>query len=347
MSIRKKKKELERLQKAFEEEADRYHDINLSIIYATQDWISREGQFEQPNHGIPLWQYYGKVESEESIKQLYENLRTSKNKFGVRGSKYSAFAMLEGEKIELFLRIARRAGKLFSDKELKVIEKNVDLELIENDKDIGKPVSVKNDNPIAMWLNYVLYNASVSHPKRFAETVINLDPFLESLHAIEHLLEDKNISRGKRTISNIEDTMFKVAVSFPGEKREFVSEVVEVVKSELGQDSIFYDIDYQSQLARPNLDVLLQKVYRENSDLVVVFLCEEYDEKEWCGIEWRAIRDIIKSRSDEKIMFMRFDNADIKGLFSIDGYVSLEGKSSEVAGGYIVERVQANEAKIA
>lgn len=347
MSIRKKNKELEKLRKAFEDEADRYHDINLSIIYATQDWISRDGQFKQPNHGIPLWQYYGKIESEESIRQLHENIRTSEQKFGVRGAKFSAFAMLEGEKIDLFLRVARRAGKLFSDKELKVIENNVDLELIEDDKDIGKPVSVKNDNPIAMWLNFVLYNSSVSHPKRFAETVINLDPFLESLHAIEHLVESKSISRGKRTISNIEDIQFRVAVSFPGEKREFVSKTVDVVKNELGEHSVFYDIDYQSQLARPNLDVLLQTIYRDNSDLIVVFLCEEYDEKEWCGIEWRAIRDLIKSRGDEKIMFLRFDDADIKGLFSIDGYVNLDGSSPEVAGKYILERIQANEAKIA
>jgi len=347
MSIRKKKKELEKLRDAFENEADNYHNIDLSIIYATQDWISRDGQFAQPNHGIPLWQYYGKIESEESIKQLCENIKTSESKFGVRGSKFSAFAMLEGEKIDLFLRIARRAGKLFSDKELKLIEKNVDLELIENDNDVGKPVSVKNGNPIAMWLNYVLYNTSVSHPKRFAETVVNLDPFLESLHAIEHLVSEKTISRGKRTISNIEDIKFKVSVSFPGEKRVFVSEVVDVVKNELGEHSVFYDVDYQSQLARPNLDVLLQTIYRDNTDLIVVFLCEEYNEKEWCGIEWRAIRDIIKSRSDEKVMFMRFDNADITGLFSIDGYVSLKDSSPAVASKYILERIRANESKIA
>lgn len=347
MSIRKKKKELERLKMAFEEEADSYHDINLSIIYATQNWISREGRFKQPNHGIPLWQYYGKIESEESIKKLHENIRTSKSKYGVRGSKYSAFAMLEGKKIDLFLRIARRAGKLFSDKESKLIQDQVDIELIENDQDVGKPVSVKNGHPIAIWLNYILYNTSISHPKRFAETVVNLDPFLESLHVIEHLLEDKSISRRKRSISNIENIQFKVAVSFPGEKRGFVSEVIELVKSEFGKDSVFYDFDYQSQLARPNLDVLLQKIYRDNSDLIVVFVCEAYEDKEWCGIEWRAIRDIIKARSDEKIMFMRFDNADLKGLFSIDGYINLEGTSPDTAAKYIVERVLANEEKIA
>lgn len=343
MSIRKKKKELDKLRIAFENEADSYHNIDLSIIYATQDWVSREGQFIQPNHGIPLWQYYGKIQSDESIKELCENIKTSRNKFGVRGSKFSAFAMLEGEKIDLFLRIARRAGKLFTDKELKLIEKNVDLELINNDNDIGKPVSVKNDNPIAMWLNYVLYNTSVSHPKRFAETVVNLDPFLESMYAIEHLVSEKTISRGKRTISNIEDIKFKVSVSFPGEKRMFVSEVVDDVKAELGEHSVFYDVDYQSQLARPNLDILLQTIYRDNTDLIVVFLCEEYNEKEWCGIEWRAIRDIIKSRSDEKVMFMRFDNADITGLFSIDGYVSLKNSTPAIASKYILERIRANE----
>lgn len=54
MSIRKKTKELTKLQKAFEDEADRFHDINLSVIYATQTGIIRPGKFRKPNHGIVI-----------------------------------------------------------------------------------------------------------------------------------------------------------------------------------------------------------------------------------------------------------------------------------------------------
>jgi hypothetical protein len=84
---------------------------------------------------------------------------------------------------------------------------------------------------------------------------------------------------------------------------------------------VFYDFDYQPHLARPNIDVLLQTVYRKQSDLVVVFTCEEYAKKEWCGLEWRAVRDMIKSKQDDQIMLVRFDDTLVEGLFGIDGYV--------------------------
>ncbi len=112
-------------------------------------------------------------------------------------------------------------------------------------------------------------------------------------------------------------------MSFPGEKREYVSKVANELKKKLPKGSVFYDTDFTAQLARPNLDTLLQRVYLNNSDLVVVFLSAEYETKEWCGLEWRAIREIIKNKSDHAIMLMRFDNAAISGLFSHDGYVDL------------------------
>lgn len=137
------------------------------------------------------------------------------------------------------------------------------------------------------------------------------------------------------------DVHFKVAVSFPGEYREYVSQVVDTLFESLGPDTIFYDIHYQADLARPNLDLLLQETYRNRSDLVVVFLCAEYQAKQWCGLEWRAIRDIIKSRSDESIMFVRFDDAPVDGTLSIDGYIDARAHPPEVVARYILQRVGA------
>ena len=141
----------------------------------------------------------------------------------------------------------------------------------------------------------------------------------------------------------VDEMRFKVALSFPGEKRDYVAAIVGELKKRLGFGTVFYDRDFTAQLARPNLDTLLQRIYLNNSDLVVVFLCNEYEKKQWCGLEWRAIRTIIKNRNDHAVMFMRFDHADVTGMMSIDGYVDLEEYTPIQAARLIVERVRLNE----
>jgi TIR domain len=142
----------------------------------------------------------------------------------------------------------------------------------------------------------------------------------------------------------LDGMQFKVALSFPGERRDYVSAVVSELKRQLvSRGSVFYDRDFTAQLARPNLDTLLQKVYANNSDLIVVFLCAEYEEKQWCGLEWRAIREIIKNRKYDSIMFMRFDNSTVQGVFSHDGYVDLTEYTPVQAASLIVERVRLND----
>lgn len=141
----------------------------------------------------------------------------------------------------------------------------------------------------------------------------------------------------------VEEMRFKVAFSFPGEKRDYVAAVATEVKKKLGVGAVFYDKDFTAQLARPNLDTLLQRIYLNNSDLVVVFLCKDYEQKQWCGLEWRAIRAIIKNKNDHAIMFMRFDESSIDGSLSIDGYVDLVEYTPIQVARMIVERVRLND----
>jgi len=89
----------------------------------------------------------------------------------------------------------------------------------------------------------------------------------------------------------------------------------------LGPDRYFYDNNYKAQLARPSLDVLLQDIYRNRSKLIVVFVGSDYRRKEWCGIELRAIREILLERGYERIMFVRLDDGEVEGVFRTDGYV--------------------------
>jgi hypothetical protein len=164
------------------------------------------------------------------------------------------------------------------------------------------------------------------------------EDLFEILHSAA--LVDERFSNSTGQLGRVEEMRFKVALSFPGKKRGYVSEVASELKKKLPKGSVFYDRDFTSQLARPNLDTLLQLIYLNNSDLVVVFLSAEYETKEWCGLEWRAIREIIKNKSDHSIMLMRFDNATISGTFSIDGYVDLNIFDPIQAARFILERVR-------
>jgi hypothetical protein len=100
---------------------------------------------------------------------------------------------------------------------------------------------------------------------------------------------------------------------------------------------VLYDRYHEAEFARPNLDVYLQGLYHDETELNVVFLCHEYAQKEWCGLEWRAIRDLIKHRRDE-IMLLRFDDATVSGVFSIDGYIDIKTRQDQEVAALILER---------
>ena len=116
---------------------------------------------------------------------------------------------------------------------------------------------------------------------------------------------------------------FKIALSYPGERRPYVERVAARLAERVGEERLLYDRYHEAEFARPDLDTYLQALYHDQSELIVVFLCAEYDQKEWCGLEWRALRDLIKRRRSEEIMPLRFDHTEVPGLFSIDGSVWL------------------------
>ena len=341
MSLRKKKTEIGRLISSFEREADNFHDLTFSLFYVTDDRAIDNRKFKSPNHTIMLWQYYGKINPYGGTEKFVKNLQDSDLQWGVRGAKLSAFAAIEGDSCKLFSRMAKRAGNLFNEKESALLRSRVVKDIQKSEIDgISKPAAVVNDNEMAIWLNYLLYYISKVNPGKERLKEIEPDPFSLSLLALEALLENPKIEKTDKSLKSVEQINFKVALSFPGEHRRYVSKVVDILRENLGEDNIFYDFDYQSQLARPDLDTMLQNIYRNNSELVVVFLCKEYAEKEWCGLEWRAIRDIIKSKENERVMFIRFDDANVDGVFSIDGYIDAIHFSESKVSSFILERVE-------
>lgn len=343
MDISNKSQEVSRLIKAFEIEADKYHDIEFHTYTLTQTSISGiERKFKQPNHAIMLWQHIGQLGTEKARDDFKNNLGNSYLQWGVRGAKLTKYGVIEGSGTNQFVKMAKRAGSLFSDEESTIFKSRIINEIqAEELKKTPKsmPTSVTNDNPLAIWLNYLLFYISKTNPHREHSIRIEPDLFTLSLLALEQLKNEHLFLKSDKSNTNVSSINFKVAVSFPGEKRRYVSRVVDVLRKELETDSVFYDLDYQAQIARPNADLLLQNIYHKQSDLIVIFLCKEYSQKEWCGLEWRAIRDLIKTKKDEKIMFIKFDNAEIDGTFSIDGYIDATKYNTREVANYILDRL--------
>lgn len=146
-------------------------------------------------------------------------------------------------------------------------------------------------------------------------------------------------TRGISKAVDISTHSFDVALSFPGEVRAYVEQVVPELERLLGPNSYFYDNNYISQLARPSLDTFLQKIYREQSKLVVVFIGADYERKNWCGVEFRAIRDLIAEREHNRIMFVRVDDGKVEGVFLTDGYIDARRHNPAEVAGFIYERV--------
>ena len=144
-----------------------------------------------------------------------------------------------------------------------------------------------------------------------------------------------------RDVTNAVDIakhVFDVALSFPGESRPLVEKIAQELERRLGPNAYFYDNIYVSQLAQPSLDTLLQGVY-SRAKLDVVFLGADYQKKDWCGVEFRAVREIMFARENARIMLVRTDDGAVEGVFKTDGYVDARKFEPAEIAAFICERL--------
>src|SRR6185295_16639099 len=111
---------------------------------------------------------------------------------------------------------------------------------------------------------------------------------------------------------------FAVALSFPGEHRRFVKSVASRLAEVLGENRVFYDEWYEAELVGIDGDLKLRRYYRDESEMVVPFFSEHYA-KDWCQIEWSAIRAMLKERrKDDAVIPVELDGTRIEGWETID-----------------------------
>jgi hypothetical protein len=138
---------------------------------------------------------------------------------------------------------------------------------------------------------------------------------------------------------------FDIALSFPGEHRDYVKEVAAHLASTFGEDRVLYDHFHDAEFARLDLNTYLPALYRKDSELIVIFLCPEYAAKLWCRLEWRHISQLIAGVDAQRIMFLSFghpgDLSDL-GILGGDGYINVLPLTPQVAAEKILKRLSLN-----
>ena len=178
--------------------------------------------------------------------------------------------------------------------------------------------------------------------RRQSEARIERERVCESLKAVENQILNIycEIERNIRTLEQ-ENSLpqnkpttkrrFKIALTFPGGIRDFVEPIANKLAQKYGKKHILYDLFHRVEFSRPNLDTYLQTLYNTESDLIVAFFCKEYQQKKWCCLEWRAIRDLISQRNnDDRVMLVKCEDVEIEGLFTTtDGFFDIRQMSAK------------------
>ena len=86
------------------------------------------------------------------------------------------------------------------------------------------------------------------------------------------------------------DYQFDFAVSFAGEDREFVEEVVEPLKR--SGIRVFYDSDYLADMWGEDMVEYFDDVYRVNARFAIMFVSRFYADKMWTRHERRSAQQL-------------------------------------------------------
>ena len=120
---------------------------------------------------------------------------------------------------------------------------------------------------------------------------------------------------------------FDVAVSFAGEDREFVEEIVARLKE--SEVRVFYDTDHQADMWGEDLVEYLDDIYRNRSRYAIIFISRFYAEKLWTRHERRsALARALEERS-AYILPVRLDSTTLKGIPPTVGYLDARVIGSE------------------
>jgi hypothetical protein len=138
-------------------------------------------------------------------------------------------------------------------------------------------------------------------------------------------------------------TRFAVAFSLAGEQRQLVLPIAQEVEAVLGRSAVFYDTWYEHWIAGWDADLLLQKLYGEMAELVVMCVSGAYGAKPWTRTEHRALRSRLMqadSGTDRYRIFpVRIGDGEVEGVLFNEIVPDLRYKTPVESAELIVARL--------
>ncbi len=124
------------------------------------------------------------------------------------------------------------------------------------------------------------------------------------------------------------DYRFDIAVSFAGEDRALVEDVVNRAKA--GTDlEVFYDEDYKVESWGEDLVEYFQNIYTREARFAVIFVSEAYSRKMWTRHERRSILSRALNEHSAYALPVRLDGTDLPGLLDTVGYLDQRREGSQ------------------
>jgi hypothetical protein len=119
--------------------------------------------------------------------------------------------------------------------------------------------------------------------------------------------------------------------------------IAQEVEDVLGRSTVFYDTWYEHWIAGWDADLLLQRLYGEMAELVVVCVSGAYGDKSWTRTEYRAVRarlmQAATAKDRHRILPVRVADGDVEGVLFIEIVPDLRDRTPAEAAELIVARL--------
>ena len=149
-------------------------------------------------------------------------------------------------------------------------------------------------------------------PFRYSANVVNAAHFLDYNFSrlqeySRRLTTEQQMPDSPSPPESVRPRRFRIGLSYASERRELVVKpVAELLAGAdtIGREAVLYDGFLGAEFDRFRLDGYLAELYRDECELIVVFLCPEYVKKEWCQLEWAYIKRLVGTPEDRRIMLL-------------------------------------------
>ncbi len=129
-------------------------------------------------------------------------------------------------------------------------------------------------------------------------------------------------SRPEPVAARRDNPNFDVAISFAGTERSYAEELANKVKT--AGFEVFYDKFFPEDLWGKNLAEFFYEIYSKRSRYCVIFVSNEYLNREWTVHERRSAQErMLKEKGNEYILPIKVEDVELPGIPTTIGYLPI------------------------